>query len=188
MQTSDFQKKVAKHIKGSKPAPVHLWNPPFCGDLEIHIDVNGRWFYQESEIKRPRLVKLFANILKKENGKYFLVTPVEKVGITVADVPFIATEIDVITNGENKLFKFTTNLGDTTYLEKDDQFEILFKKSTEEPQPYVNVRSNLFAKIDRKSYYRLVDSCAEADYKGENWFGFHSNKVFFPLIKSDHLD
>ena len=187
MQTSDFQKKVAKHIKGSNPAPVHLWNPPFCGDLEIHIDVNGRWFYQGSEIKRARLVKLFANILKKENGKYFLVTPVEKVGITVEDVPFIATEIDLITKGKITLFKFTTNVGDSTYLEKHNQFDILFKKPSDEPQPYVNVRSNLFAKIDRKSFYRLVNSCTEASHRGENWLGFHSNDIFFPLVKSEKL-
>ena len=188
MQPSDFEKNVARHIKGSKPAPVHLWDPPFCGDLEIHIDASGRWFYQKSEIKRARLIKLFANILKKEKDKYFLVTPVEKVGITVDDVPFIATEIDLVTKGKIPLFKFTTNVGDSTYLEKDHQFDILFKKSTNEPQPYINVRSNLFAKIDRKSFYRLVDFCSEVSHGGENWFGFHSNDIFFPLVKSDKLD
>ena len=187
MQQSDFEKNVAKHIKGSKPAPVHLWNPPFCGDLEIHIDANGRWFYQKSEIKRERLIRLFSNILKKENDKYFLVTPVEKVGITVEDVPFIATEIDLITKEKIALFKFITNIGDVTYLEKYDQFKILFKNSTDEPQPYIQVRSNLYAKIDRKSFYRLVDWCTEVAYKGENWFGFHSNNIFFPLVKSEKL-
>ena len=130
MQQIGFEKNVAKHIKGSKPAPVHLWNPPFCGDLEINIDANGRWFYQKSEIKRKRLIKLFANILKKENDKYFLVTPVEKVGITVADVPFIATEIDLVTKDKKALMKFTTNIGDATYLEKYDQFQIFFKNTT----------------------------------------------------------
>ena len=188
MHPSDFEKNIAKHIKGSKPAPVHLWNPPFCGDLEIHIDANGRWFYRKSEIKRDRLIKLFANILKKENDKYFLVTPVEKVGITVDDVPFIATEIDVIIKGKVPLFKFTTNIGDATYLEKYNQFYILFKKTTDEPQPYVKVRSNLFAKIDRKSFYRLIDYCSEVPYGGEDWFGFHSNDIFFPLVQSAQLD
>ena len=188
MQPGEFEKTVVKHIKGSKPAPVHLWDPPFCGDLEIHIDANGRWFYQNSEIKRERLIRLFANILKKENEKYFLVTPVEKVGITVADVPFIATGIDVITKEKAMLVKFTTNIGDAAYLEKNDQFQILFKKSTNEPQPYVNIRTNLFAKIDRKSFYRLVDYCTEAPYKGERWLGFNSNDIFFPLVKSEQLD
>ena len=188
MQPSDFEKNVSKHIKGSEPAPVHLWNPPFCGNLEIHIDANGRWFYQKSEIKRERLIRLFANILKKEKDNYFLVTPVEKVGITVDDVPFIATDFDVITKGKITLFRFITNTGDATYLEKYNQFNILFKKSTNEPQPYINVRSNLFAKIDRKSFYRLTDYCRESTFRDEKWFGFHSNRIFFPLIKSEQLD
>ena len=188
MQPSDFEKNVAKHIKGSRPAPVHLWDPPFCGNLDIHIDSNGRWFYQKSEIKRERLIRLFANILKREEDSYFLVTPVEKVGITVEDVPFIATDIDISTKGKTEIFKFTTNIGDTTYLKRCNQFNILFKKSNGEPQPYVSVRSNLFAKIDRKSFYRLIDFCTEATYMDENWLGFHSNSVFFPLIKSEQLD
>ena len=188
MQPSDFEKNVAKHIKGSKPAPVHLWNPPFCGNLAIHVDSNGRWYYQKSEIKRERLIKLFANILKKEKDKYYLVTPVEKVGITVEDVPFIATDIDIIKKGKIALFKFTTNIGDFTYLEENNQFKILFKESSNEPQPYVNVRTNLFAKIDRKSFYRLIDFCNETTYRGENWLGFHSNNIFFPVIKSEQLD
>ncbi len=188
MQPSDFEKNIVKHIKGSNPAPVDLWNPPFCGNLEIHIDSNGRWFYQKSEIKRERLIRLFANILKKEKDRYFLVTPVEKVGITVEDVPFIAIDIDIITKEKIELLKFTTNVGDSTYLEKYNQFSILFKKSNNEPQPYVNVRSNLFAKIDRKSFYRLIEFCTETTYKDENWLGFHSNNIFFPLIKSKLLD
>ena len=188
MQPSDFEKNVAKHVRGSKPAPVHQWDPPFCGNLEIHIDSNGRWFYQKSEIKRERLIKLFANILKKEKDKYYLVTPVEKVGITVEDVPFLATDIDIINKGKIALFKFTTNVGDSAYLEEYGQFNILFKKSNNEPQLYVNVRSNLFAKIDRKSFYRLIDSCTETTYRDENWLGFHSNNIFFPLIKSAQLD
>ena len=187
MEPGNFEKNIEKHIKGSKPAPVEIWDPPFCGNLEIHIDTNGRWFYQKSEIKRHRLIRLFANILKKENDKYFLVTPVEKVGITVADVPFIATEIDVIKKEKVPLIKFTTNVGDSTYLEKIDQFNILFKKATDEPQPYVKVRSNLFAKIDRKSFYRLIDFCSEAPLGGEKWFGFHSNDIFFPLVKSNQV-
>ena len=117
-----------------------------------------------------------------------MVTPVEKVGITVEDVPFIATDIDIINKGKIALFKFTTNIGDFTYLEENRQFKILFKKSDNEPQPYVNVRTNLFAKIDRKSFYRLIDFCTETTYRGENWLGFHSNNIFFPLVKSQQLD
>lgn len=185
MQPNDIEKSVTKYIKGSKPAPVDLWDPPFCGDLAIHIDKNARWFYQKSEIKRDRLIKLFANILKKENDKYFLVTPVEKVGITVEDAPFLAINLNIVQKGKIKTIQFTTNVGDKTFLERSDQFHIYFKKFTDEPQPYVTIRSNLLAKIDRKTFYRLVDLCSEDLYEGEHWFGFYSNAIFFPLIRSE---
>ena len=74
------------------------------------------------------------------------------------------------------------------YLKENNQFKILFKESNNEPQPYVNVRTNLFAKIDRKSFYRLIDFCSETTYRDKNWLGFHSNNIFFPLIKSEQLD
>ena len=113
-----------------------------------------------------------------------MVTPVEKVGITVEDVPFIATDIDIIKKGKIALVKFTTNIGDSTYLEETNQFKILFKEANNEPQPYVKVRTNLFAKIDRKSFYRLIDFCTETTYRDKNWLGFHSNNILFPLIQS----
>src|SRR5262245_3052226 len=79
---------------GSLP-PGHLWNPPFCGDLDMRIAADGTWFYLKTPIGRPALVKLFASVLKREGDRYFLVTPVEKCGITVDDVPFIAVELRI---------------------------------------------------------------------------------------------
>jgi uncharacterized protein len=73
--------------------PVHLWNPPFCGDLDMRIAGDGTWYYMGTPIGRPALVRLFSTILKRENGKHFLVTPVEKVGIRVDDAPFLAVEM-----------------------------------------------------------------------------------------------
>ena len=75
------------------PPPVHLWNPPFCGDLDMRIAADGTWFYLKTPIGRPALVKLFSSVLKREDGKFFLVTPVEKIGITVDDAPFTAVEM-----------------------------------------------------------------------------------------------
>ena len=108
MSSIDLENSIQKHIKGSQPAPVHLWNPPFCGDLDIHINSKGQWFYQKSEITRERLIRLFSNILKKEGKKYFLVTPVEKVGIKVDDVPFVANEI-FITKSYNLFIILVSN-------------------------------------------------------------------------------
>src|SRR5687767_6964260 len=77
------------------PPPVHLWNPPYCGDLDMRISADGTWHYLKTPIGRPALVKLFASVLKREGDRYVLVTPVEKVGITVDDAPFLAVELRV---------------------------------------------------------------------------------------------
>src|SRR6476661_4033007 len=86
--------------------PVHLWNPPFCGDLDMRIASDGTWFYLGTPIGRPALVRLFSTILKRENGKHFLVTPVEKVGIRVDDAPFLAVEMMEEGDASARLLRF----------------------------------------------------------------------------------
>jgi len=188
MNSINLENSIRRHIKGSKPAPVHLWDPPFCGDLDIHVNSKGQWFYQKSEITRERLIRLFSNILKKEGEKYFLVTPVEKVGIRVDDVPFIANDIFVSNIVNKTLVKFQTNVGDHITLDELDKFYIDFKKETREPNPYVRVRANLFAKIDRKCFYRLIDLCCNKKIERKSWFGFWSNETFFPITETLNID
>lgn len=169
--------------KGKGLPPVHLWNPPFCGDLDIRIARDGTWFYLGTPIGRPELVKLFASILKKEDGQYFLVTPVEKVGITVDDAPFIAVDFESTGNEENQVLTFTTSVGDSAVAGSDLPIRVERDAETGEPSPYVLIRSNLEALIDRKSFYRLVDLGAHHD----GWFGLWSSGVFFPVIPSKDL-
>src|SRR6266705_3399372 len=90
--------------------PVHLWNPPFCGDLDMRIAADGTWFYMGTPIGRPALVRLFSTILKREGAKHFLVTPVEKVGIRVDDAPFLAVEMQKERAGTDWLLRFRTNV------------------------------------------------------------------------------
>src|SRR5579864_3832109 len=94
------------------PPPVHLWNPPYCGDIDMRISADGTWFYQKTPIGRPALVKLFASVLKRESDKYFLVTPVEKVGLIVEDVPFLAVELRVEGAARGQVLNFRTNVDD----------------------------------------------------------------------------
>ena len=103
---------AAKHAAVKGPPPVHLWNPPFCGDLDMRIATDGTWFYQSTPIGRPALVKLFASVLKREGDRYYLVTPVEKIGITVEDAPFLAVEMGCRTNGCGPVLHFRTNVDD----------------------------------------------------------------------------
>jgi len=163
--------------------PVHLWNPPFCGDLDMRIARDGTWFYQGTPIGRPGLVKLFSSIIKRENGKYFLVTPVEKVGITVDDAPFVAVDFEPSGEGLEQVLTFQTNVGDVAKASEALPIRVERDPETGEPSPYVRVRSNLDALIDRKSFYRLVDLGAHHD----GWFGLWSSGTFFPVIPSAEL-
>ncbi len=163
--------------------PVHLWNPPFCGDLDMRIARDGTWFYQGTPIGRPGLVKLFSSILKMEEGKYFLVTPVEKVGITVDDAPFVAVDFDVEGEAKAQTLTFHTNVGDVAVAGPDLPLRVVRDPKTGEPSPYVLIRANLEALIDRKSFYRLVDLGVHHD----GWFGLWSSGTFFPVIPSAEL-
>ena len=164
--------------------PVDLWNPPFCGDLDIRIARDGTWFYLGTPIGRPGLVKLFSSTLKIENGKYFLVTPVEKVGIRVDDAPFVAVDFEVSGTGDTQALTFFTQVEDEVHAGPDNPIRIVRDPETGEPSPYVMVRRGLEALIDRKSFYRLVDLGAHKD----DWFGVWSRGEFFPIIPSVELD
>ncbi|MBP0484379.1 DUF1285 domain-containing protein [Sagittula salina] len=170
--------------KGRGPAPVHLWNPPFCGDLDMRIARDGTWYYLGTPIGRFELVKLFSSILKREDGKYFLVTPVEKVGITVEDAPFVAVDFTVEGAGEAQILTFETHVGDHATAGPDHPIRVERDPETGEPSPYILIRDGLEALIDRKSFYRLVDIGAHHD----GWFGLWSGGAFFAIIPSEDLE
>ncbi|MEO1330737.1 MAG: DUF1285 domain-containing protein [Pseudomonadota bacterium] len=164
------------------PPPVHLWNPPFCGDLDIRITRDGLWHYLGTPIGREALVKLFASVLRRDDDdRYYLVTPVEKVGIRVDDVPFVAVDFARDPAGD---VTFMTNVGDAAPLGPEHPLRIEKDPETGEPTPYVLVRARLEARIDRKSFYRLVEiGTVEGDQ-----FGLRSRGAFFPLASVAELD
>jgi len=163
--------------------PVHKWNPPDCGDLDIRIARDGTWFYLGTPIGRPELVRLFSTILRKDDDRYVLVTPVEKVGITVDDAPFVAVDFE----REGDALRFVTNLGDEAIAGPDHPIRVERDPETGEPSPYILIRDRLEALIDRKSFYRLVDIGEHAEHEGEAWFGLRSSGAFFPIIPSAEL-
>lgn len=168
--------------------PVHLWDPPFCGDLDIRIARDGMWWYLGTPIGRVELVKLFASVLKLEDGKYYLVTPVEKIGIVVDDAPFVAVDFTMSDSGSGQVITFETNVGDITVAGADNPIRVERDPVTGEPSPYVHVRRGLEALIDRKSYYRLVDIGETDSVDGVEWFGLRSGGLFFPMIPAAELD
>lgn len=158
------------------PPPVHLWDPPFCGDLDIEIRRDGTWFYLGTPIGREALVRLFASVLKLEEGKFYLVTPVEKVGIRVQDAPFLAVDC----TAEAGDLRFVTNVGDEVVAGPAHPIRVEIAADGE-PRPYLHVRRGLEARIDRKTFYRLVDLAAPGAHAGEDWLGLTSGGVFFPI-------
>ncbi|SFR38493.1 DUF1285 domain-containing protein [Litoreibacter janthinus] len=174
---------AAKEVtKGGMP-PVDKWNPPFCGDLDMRIARDGTWFYLGTPIGRAGLVKLFSSIIRKDGDDYFLVTPVEKVGIIVDDAPFVAIDFDVAGDGEDQNLTFETHVGDQFVAGPEHPIRVAYDADGE-PSPYVLVRRNLEALIDRKSFYRLVDLGVHRN----EWFGVWSGGKFFPIIRSEALE
>ena len=170
---------AARAATNKGPPPVHLWNPPFCGDIDMRIARDGTWFYLGTPMGRHALVKLFAGIIRRDGNDYFLVTPVEKVGIKVDDAPFIAVDFNPVAGG----LEFVTNVEDRAIAGPDHPIRVERDPVTGEPSPYILIRRNLEALIDRKSFYRLVDlGEIEAD-----WFGVRSQGVFFPIIPAAEL-
>ena len=178
---------AAAAATGGGLPPVHLWNPPDCGDLDIEIRADGMWFYEGTPIGRPELVRLFSSILRKEGAKFFLVTPVEKVGIRVEDAPFVAVDAEIAGEGRAQVVTFVTNVGDSVVAGPERPIRVERDAATGEPRPYVLVRAELEALIDRKTFYRLVDAGAYHDIEGDSWFGLWSQGAFFPVIPSSEL-
>ena len=174
----DFSKRKKKGIP-----PVEKWNPPFCGDIDMHILRNGKWTYMGSEIKRPAMIKLFSNIVRlDDDGHYYLVTPVEKVRIKVDDVPFVAVSMKKIKEEGVNCLSFTTNVQDEVTLSKENPIEIVINDN-DEPSPYITIRKNLKALISRSVYYDLINMAEEEIIDDKKFLVIKSNNTLFKLYE-----
>lgn len=193
MDLTKFQKQIEGSSDKTRPLPpVEKWNPDFCGDINMTVALDGRWFYEGTPVGRASLVKLFSSVLKREDDKYFLVTPVEKVGITVEDTPFVITqwkEIEADTNGDkNTALVLITQTGDEVVLNSVDQMELRVPpKSIRDKEataiPYVCVRRNLWARLHQNVYYQLLEKSKEISGSDETHFVVHSANTNFIIGK-----
>jgi uncharacterized protein len=167
--------------------PVHLWNPPFCGDIDMRIAADGTWFYQKTPIGRAALVKLFASVLKREGDKHFLVTPVEKCGIAVDDAPFLAVELEVEDAGAGRQLHFRTNVDDWVACGPGHALRFEPETATGGLKPYLHVRRDLWAKVTRALFYDLVELGEEREIAGARMFGVASGGEFFAMAPADSL-
>jgi uncharacterized protein len=175
------------------PPPVHLWNPPYCGEIDMRIAADGTWFYQKTPIGRAALVKLFASVLKREGDRYFLVTPVEKCGITVDEAPFLAVELAVgeadvtAESAGGRLLRFRTNVDDWVTAGRDHPLRFEPETATGGLKPFLHVRRDLWAKVTRALFYDLVELGEERDVEGTRMFGVASGLEFFAMAPADSI-
>lgn len=170
------------------PAPVEKWNPPFCGDLDMEIRADGTWFYMGTPIGRAPLVRLFSTVLRKdEDGKTYLVTPVEKVGIRVMDAPFIAVEMNVSEKDGAPLLTFRTNVGDVVEAGVDHPLRFVTGDGNDELKPYLLVRGRLEALVSRAVMYDLVELGEVIEIDGREMFSVRSDGEVFPVMPADEL-
>ena len=167
--------------------PVERWNPPFCGDIDMRIGADGTWFYQKTPIGRAALVKLFASVLKREGDKYFLVTPVEKVGIVVDDAPFLAVEMNASGGNAGRILQFRTNVDDWISAGPGHALRFEPQPKTGGLKPYLHIRRDLWAKVTRALFYDLVALGEERDVEGKTMFGVFSQGEFFAMAEASAL-
>lgn len=163
-----------------RPAPVDRWDPPYCGEIGLAIRADGTWTYRDSPITRPALVRLFASVLKREDA-YFLVTPVEKVGIAVEDVPFLAVEMAVEGEGEGRTIAVRTQVDDVVTAGPDHPLT-----ARRQPDgglvPYIAVRGGMAARFTRALAYDLLSMGEEREVGGDPWFGVAAGGRFHALL------
>ena len=177
-------KGLAAARKAEGPAPVELWNPPFCGDIDMRIAGDGTWFYMNSPIGRKPLVQLFSSVLRHDaDGKFYLVTPVEKCGIRVDDAPFMAVRMAVEGEGREQIIRFETNVDDEVTVDAAHPLRFAVEAGTGGLKPYVLLRGRLEALVSRALFYDIV---ALGKVNGD-WFGVWSSGEFFPMQKASEI-
>ena len=168
---------AAKQAPGRGLPPVHLWHPAHCGEIDIVIRRDGLWFHEGTPIGREALVRLFSTVLRKDPDGFHLVTPVEKMKITVEDAPFIAVRVDQV----GEALRFVTNVGDEVEAGSDNAIRVEMHPQTGEPRPYLHVRRGLEARIRRPVFYELIEMAEERETPEGPQLGVESGGVWFPV-------
>jgi hypothetical protein len=166
--------------------PVERWNPPYCGEIDMRIAWDGSWHYQGTPIGRPALVRLFSTVLRKDPERYVLVTPVERVGITVEDVPFLAVEMRRDGEGNQQVLHFTTNLGDEATAGPEHPMRFV-REAEGGYRPYVHVRGGLEARLTRTLYLEIVALAEVEEIEGEAMLALRSGGAVFAIAPATEL-
>ena len=187
--TAGLEALISRAARAGKGLPpVDRWEPEFCGDLDMEIKRDGTWFYMGTPIGRAPLVRLFSTVLRKDaDGKTYLVTPVEKVGIRVEDAPFVAVELDVSGSGDGQIMTFRTNVGDVVEAGPENPLRFEDEDETGGLKPYLLVRGRLEALVARSVMYEIANHGEEIELDGVLMFAVRSNGMVFPIMPAAKL-
>jgi hypothetical protein len=188
--TGNAMERLLAALRNGKergPPPVERWNPPFCGNLDMRIAADGTWFYLGTPIGRPALVRLFSSVLKREGDDYFLVTPVEKVGIKVEDAPFQAVEMAVDGEGDGRLLAFRTQVDDVVSAGREHPLRFA-RADSDGLKPYVLVRRNLWARLTRALTYDLLALGEVREVEGTPMFGVAAAGEFYAAVPASEIE
>ncbi|MEM1378336.1 MAG: DUF1285 domain-containing protein [Pseudomonadota bacterium] len=173
----------------AKAAPVDQWNPPFCGDIDMEIRADGTWYYLGTPIGRPALVNLFASVLRKdEDGKTYLVTPVEKMGIRVVDAPFLIVGLDQLDGSDGHALHVTTNVGEQITIGAANPLRFELQADTMGVKPYVHVRGRLEALMSRACTHELMNMGEHVEIDGVSQFAVQSQGHWYPIMETRALE
>ena len=135
--------------------PLDQWQPKHCGKMDLKIKANGEWWHEGQMIKRQALLDLFATVLWKEDGKFYLKTPVEQIEIEVEDEPLLVHQVDQVEIAGKLYLQLMTSNQDIVIV--DDEHPIFMRQYQGEIRPYVHVRFGINALIQRHVFFHLVE-------------------------------
>lgn len=178
---SELEASLSAQTAKGRP-PLEKWSPPDRGDIGLEILADGTWLYEGDPITRPGLIKMFASVMDRDaEGRVTLVTPSERVTVTVADVPFLAVEMEVRGEGREQDVLLRTNLDDVVHVQPAHALRFAGDPAREGLKPYVHVRRGLEARLNRSLYYELVARSETAEINDVAWIGVWSGGAFFPM-------
>lgn len=160
--------------------PVEQWQPKLCGDIDIRIDAAGHWFHEGRPFRRPALMRLLSTLLRKDGDVYYLVTPQEKLAITVEDAPFVIVDADILDVDGRPCISMLTQCGDQFLLDAQHPLWVC-QLDNGEPRPYVHVRGRLDALVSRAVFYRLIEAAMETGQQRQNGLYLNSDNQRFLL-------
>jgi hypothetical protein len=176
MSESGQLETIATDVSARGLPPVDSWQPTRTGEIDIRIRRDGEWLYGGSPIHRKRMVRLFSTVLRvDDDNETYLVTPYERLRITVDDAPFTAVLLE-----QSSPLVFTTNVGDHVTADRAHPITVQYETPDAEPLPYVLVRDRLQALISRSVFIELANLAEERDGQ----WGVESCGFFMPLTMS----